>query len=173
LLPIHAALLTIIISAANLVTTVACSPLPDRIGRKTCLLISTVGQGSSSLVLAISIISRIKWLSAVSVLFFVAFFAVGLGPVPFILASELVDKDAVGATQSWCLASNWIATFVVTLLFPIINIQLKNATHGDGHVYFIFAGLAAVSALFIFWRVPETKGKHSVDEVWGREDHSA
>ncbi|KAG9255714.1 general substrate transporter [Emericellopsis atlantica] len=173
LLPIHAALLTVIISAANLVTTVACSPLPDRIGRKTCLLISTIGQGSSSLVLAVSIIYHIKWLSAVSVLFFVAFFAVGLGPVPFILAAELVDTEAVGATQSWCLASNWIATFVVTLLFPIINTQLKKATHGDGHVYFIFAGLAALSAVFIFWRVPETKGKRSANEVWGREHRNA
>src|SRR5690606_30972874 len=51
LLPMSSALLTILISAVNLITTVACSPLPDRLGRKTCLLMSIVGQGSSSLVL--------------------------------------------------------------------------------------------------------------------------
>ncbi|KFA52145.1 hypothetical protein S40293_00567 [Stachybotrys chartarum IBT 40293] len=168
LLPVSSALLTILISLANLVTTVACSPLPDRLGRKACLLISIVGQGTSSLILAFSIVFGIKILSAVSVLLFVAFFAVGLGPVPFILASELVGQQAVGATQSWCLAANYVATFLVAQFFPIINKALNNALGGHGWVYFIFAALAAASGAFVLWKVPETKDKKDVDEVWGR-----
>ena len=168
LLPISSALLTIIISVVNLLTTVLCSPLPDRLGRKTCLLISIIGQGSSSLALAISILLGLKVLSAVAVLFFVGFFAVGLGPVPFMMASELVGQKAVGATQSWCLAANYIATFIVAQFFPIVNKALNNALGGSGWVYFIFAALAACSAIFVAWRVPETKGKKDVDEVWGR-----
>lgn len=169
LLPISSALLTIIISAVNLATTIACSPLPDRLGRKTCLLLSIVGQGASSFMLALTIAYGLKILSAVSVLFFVAFFAVGLGPVPFILASELVSQEAVGATQSWCLGANYIATFIVAQFFPIVNTALNKALGGQGWVYFLFAAIAAISAIFVFWAVPETKGKKSVDEVWGRE----
>jgi sugar porter (SP) family MFS transporter len=169
LLPISSALLTILISVVNLGTTVACSPLPDRLGRKTCLLLSIVGQGSSSLVLAFSIVYDVKVLSAISVLFFVAFFAVGLGPVPFILASEMVDQPAVGATQSWALGANYIATFIVAQFFPIINTALNNALGGHGWVYYLFAALAAMCAVFVSWRVPETKGKKDMDEVWGRE----
>lgn len=168
LLPISSASLTILISAVNLITTVSCSPLPDRLGRKTCLLISILGQGTSSLILALSILYEVKILSAISVLFFVAFFAVGLGPVPFILASELVGQEAVGATQSWALGANYIATFFVAQFFPLINTALNEALGGHGWVYFIFAALAGVSAVFVFWRVPETKGKKDVDEVWGR-----
>lgn len=168
LLPISSALLTILISVVNLITTISCSPLPDRLGRKTCLLISVIGQGSSSLVLALSILFGLKILSAIAVLFFVAFFAVGLGPVPFILASELVGQEAVGATQSCALGANYIATFFVAQFFPIINTALNNALGGAGWVYFIFAALAAVSAAFVFWKVPETKGKKDMDEVWGR-----
>ena len=168
LLPISSALLTILISLVNLFTTIACSPLPDRLGRKTCLLMSVIGQGSSAFVLALSIVFGAKILSAVAVLVFVGFYAVGLGPVPFILASELVGQEAVGATQSWCLGANYVATFIVAQFFPIVNTALNNALGGHGWVYFIFAGLAACSAVFVTWKVPETKGKKDADEVWGR-----
>ena len=171
LLPVSSALLTILISLVNLVTTIACSPLPDRLGRKTCLLISIIGQGSSALALAFSIVFGIKILSAITVLFFVGFFAVGLGPVPFILASELVGQEAVGATQSWCLAANYVATFLVAQFFPIINKALNTALGGNGWVYFVFAILAGLCALFVAWNVPETKGKNNADEVWGRSRH--
>jgi Na+/melibiose symporter-like transporter len=168
LLPTSSALLAILISLVNLATTVACSPLPDRLGRKTCLMLSILGQGTSSLILAFSIVFGVKILSAVAVLCFVAFFAVGLGPVPFILASEMVGQEAVGATQSWSLAANYIATFLVSLFFPIVNKALNSAIGGQGWVYFIFAALAACCATFVWWKVPETKGKKGMDEVWGR-----
>ncbi|KAK8071437.1 hypothetical protein PG997_011640, partial [Apiospora hydei] len=127
LLPISSALLTILISVINLVTTVACSPLPDKLGRKTCLLLSIIGQGTSALCLALSIMFEIKILSAVLVLCFVASFAVGLGPVPFMMASEMVGQDAVGAAQSWALGANWVATFLVAQFFPLINKALNSA----------------------------------------------
>jgi len=168
LLPMSSALLTIIISVVNLGMTMASSPLPDKFGRKTCLLLSIMGQGSSSLALALSIVLRIKILSAISVLFFVGFFALGLGPVPFILASELVGPEAVGATQSWALGANYAATFLVAYLFPIINTALNNAFGGAGWVYFLFAGFALVFTGFITRNVPETRGKRDADEVWGR-----
>ena len=168
LLPVSSALLTIIISVVNLCTTIACAPLPDRIGRKTCLLTSIIGQGSSSFLLALSIVLGLKVMSAISVLLFVAFFAVGLGPVPFIMASELVGHEAVGATQSWALASNYVATFLVAQFFLIVNNWMNSVFGGAGWVYFIFAGFALLSVIFVSVKVPETKGKKDMDEVWGR-----
>lgn len=164
ILPTTAALLTVLISAINLVMTLACSPLPDRIGRKTCLLLSITGMGSSSLLLALGIYFNQQIASAIAALLFVACFAVGLGPVPFILASELVGPEAVGAAQSWALAANWIATFVVAQFFPVLN----DALGGRGKVYWVFAAMAGFLGLFIHRWVPETKGKANADEVWGR-----
>ncbi|KAI1336675.1 general substrate transporter [Xylariaceae sp. FL0016] len=168
LLPISSALLTIMISAIGVIMTIACSPLPDKLGRKTCLLLSIFGQGGSALTLALSILFGVKILSAIAVLLFVAFFAVGLGPVPFILASELVGQEAVGAVQSACLGANYIATFLVAQFFPIINVALNERLGGAGWVYFIFTALSILCGLFVWWRVPETKGKKDADEVWGR-----
>lgn len=166
ILPTTAALLTVAISAINLIITLACSPLPDRIGRKRCLLLSIGGMGCSSVLLALGMQLNQKVLSAVAALLFVACFAVGLGPVPFILAAELVGPEAVGAAQSWALAANWTATFVVAQFFPILN----DALGGRGKVYWVFAAMAGVMGSFIYRWVPETKGKANADEVWGRVD---
>jgi MFS family permease len=163
LLAANSALLNIFVSILNIVATTGFAPLVDVLGRKPCILTSIGGMGISSVLLAVGIRSSLSVLSAVAVLLFVASFAFGLGPVPFILSSELVGPEAVGATQSWALAANWISTFVVAQFFPIVNEKL-----GKGVVYFIFAAIAAVFFVFVGWYVPETKGKKDADEVWGR-----
>lgn len=163
LLESNSALLNLGVSALNIIVTAGCAPLADKLGRKVCLLSSLAGMGTSSLLLAIGIINSIPVLSAVAVLLFVSTFAVGLGPVPFILASELVGADAVDATQSIALGANWIATFIVAQFFPLASAKLH------GYVYFIFAALSAFFFGYILWFVPETKGKKNADEVWGRE----
>lgn len=163
LLESNSALLNLAVSALNIIVTAGGAPLVDKLGRKTCLLNSLAGMGISSLLLAVGIIKTIPILSAVAVLLFVASFGLGLGPVPFILASELVGSDAADATQSIALGANWIATFIVAQFFPLASAKLH------GKVYFIFAALSAFFFAFISWYVPETKGKKNADEVWGRE----
>jgi MFS family permease len=164
LLKSNSALLNIFVSVLNIVVTLGCAPLADILGRKVCLLGSIAGMGTSSVLLAIGIKQAIPILSAIAVLSFVASFGFGLGPVPFILSSELVGPEAIGATQSWALAANWIATFIVAQFFPMANERL-----GKGNIYFVFAGIAAFFFLFIAWWVPETMGKKDIDEVWGRQ----
>ncbi|KAL8749279.1 MAG: hypothetical protein Q9184_006871 [Pyrenodesmia sp. 2 TL-2023] len=166
LLPTTASLLIVAVSALNLIVTVVCAPLSDKIGRKASILLSIAGMGICAVLLALGLLFGIKILAAVATLAFVASFAAGLGPVPFILANELVGPEAVGATQSTGLAANWIATFLVSQFFPIVD----KALGGQGKVYFIFAAFALLFGAFIAWWVPETKGKTGVEEVWGRKE---
>ncbi|KAL8947775.1 MAG: hypothetical protein Q9222_005984 [Ikaeria aurantiellina] len=166
LIPTRAALLIVFVSLLNVVATAAFAPLSDKIGRKTSMLLSIAGMGTCSVLLALSLMFGIKVLAAVATLAFVASFAVGLGPVPFILANELVGPEAVGATQSTGLAANWIATFIVSQFFPIVD----KALGGHGKVYFVFAGFALVFGAFIAYWVPETKGKSGIEEVWGKRE---
>jgi len=163
LLAANSALLNVGVSGLNVVVTIAAAPLIDRFGRKSCLLLSVIVMGVASMFLGFGIMQRIPMLSGVSVLVFVAGFALGFGPVPFILASELVNSEAVGSTQSWALAASWISTFMVAQFFPMFNEFL-----GPGKVYFVFAAMAAVSALFFLTFLPESKGK-TADETWGRK----
>jgi MFS family permease len=144
LLTTSSKLLNVIVAIVNLVVTIAFSPLIDRLGRKTCLIASVTGMGLSSLLLAIGIAKGVNILSATMVLTFVGFFGLGLGPIPFILSSELVGPEAVGVTQSLALAASWISTFVVTQFFPLVNEKL-----GKGKVYYIFFAFAMGTALFV------------------------
>ena len=164
LLPTQSALITVIISAVNLVATIVFAPLADHIGRKTCLLISIAGMGLNAAFLALSIYYSLRNLSAAATLLFVTAFAFGLGPVPFILSTELVSQEAVGAAQSLALAANWIATFLVAQSFPVLQVYLDR-----GRVFYVFAAMAVVAFGFVVWWVPETMGKKDADEVWGRE----
>lgn len=164
ILPTSAALLSVAVAGLNLIVTIACAPLADKIGRKPAILLSITGMGVSSVLLASGMEFGVKVLSAIAMVTFVASFGAGLGPVPFILASELVGPEAVGATQSWALTSNWIATFAVAQFFPILDA----AFGGQGRVFWLFAGLALMLGLFISWWVPETNQKANADEVWGR-----
>ena len=164
LLSASSGILNVFVAIVNLLVTLLCAPLIDKLGRKPCLMMSMGGMGTSSLLLAIAIIQAVPALSVVAVLTFVASFGLGLGPVPFILSSELAGPEAIGATQSWALGANWISTFVVTFLFPILNEKL-----GKGKVYFIFAAFAVMFAALTAWLVPETKGRRDADEVWGRK----
>lgn len=165
LLQSNSAVLNLAVSALNIIVTASCAPLIDKLGRKTCLMSSCAVMGISSLLLAIGILRSVPLLSAIAVLCFVGGFGLGLGPIPFILSSELVGAEAVGATQGWALAANWISTFVVAQFFPIVNDAL-----GKGKIYFIFCAIAAFFFTFIGWYVPETKGKKDADEVWGRSN---
>ena len=164
LLPTAAALVTVAVGILNLLCTAAFSPLPDRVGRVPCLLLSIAGMGTCAFALAFAVPAGATVPAAVATLLFAASFALGLGPVPFILASELAGPGAVGATQSWALGANWCATFLVAQLFPVFH------NRWGGRTFFVFAALALGFGLFVAWWVPESKGKRDADEVWGRGD---
>jgi sugar porter (SP) family MFS transporter len=162
IMPQHAGLITVAVSAANVLVTLLASPLPDKIGRKSCLLISISGMGLASAMLFAGLEKDVPWLTIVAISLFVVSFGVGLGPVPFILTSELVGPEAVGAVSSWALGSNWLSTFLVSMFFPVLNDALGNK------VWWIFAATSGLWAAFVGAFVPESKGKATADEVWGR-----
>ncbi|KAF3933445.1 hypothetical protein ABW19_dt0201857 [Dactylella cylindrospora] len=162
IIPTGAALINVIVSLLNLFVTAIAARMIDKVGRKPPLLFSIAGMGFFSLLLGIGIVFRVQLLSGVSTLLFVSSFAIGLGPLPFMIASELVDHKAVGAAQSIGLTTNWLATFAVAYGFPSLRLIL-----GNGQVFFIFTTLSIVFFVFVSKCIPETKGK-TVDEVWGR-----
>jgi hypothetical protein len=90
-------------------------------------------------------------LSALSAIFFVISFALGLGPIPFLLVSELTPSPAVGVAQSFSTTFNWIATFLVGYLFPILQEQLGS------NVFFVFTFSGLLAFWFVKAVIPETR----------------
>lgn len=160
--PKHAIMINCLISTVNVVVTFAAAPLTDRLGRKPLLLASVSVMGFLTVLMGCGIISSSSILSIVGTFSYITFFAIGLGPIPFLLVSEVTQQHAKAPAQSWGTTMNWLATFIVGFLFPV----LKNSWLG-GAVYFIFTAMCAVSFVFVLKCVPETKGARSYEEVWG------
>lgn len=159
--PSQAVFINCLISVVNAVVTFASAPLVDKLGRKPLLLTSVTFMGISSAVLGFGIISHNSLFSIVGTFTYITFFAIGLGPIPFLLVGEVTQPKAKALAQSWGVTMNWVATFIVGFSFPI----LKNSWIGGG-VYYIFTGMCAFSYFFIKRCIPETKGKDTYEEVW-------
>ncbi|CAN3374605.1 hypothetical protein DIURU_000003 [Diutina rugosa] len=150
-----------VIALVNVIVTFGAAQWVDKLGRKPLLLLSVSMLGVASAIMAFGIMWSSAILSVVGMFTYIAFFAVGLGPIPFLLVGEVTQPQAKATAQSWGTSMNWVATFIVGYSFPLLMKAM------GGAVYFIFVGMCAFSYWFIKTKVPETKGKKSYEEVWG------
>lgn len=161
LFPNYSIMINCMISVVNAVVTFLAAGFVDKLGRKPLLLTSVTFMGIATVFMG----SGIIFSSSVSVIIgtftYITFFAIGLGPIPFLLVSEVTQTSAKALAQSWGTTMNWLATFIVGFLFPI----LKQSWIGGG-VYFIFTVMCVVTYVFIKTQIPETKGKSSYLDVW-------
>jgi SP family facilitated glucose transporter-like MFS transporter 1 len=100
----------------------------------------------------------IRGLAIASVVLFVMFFAVGPGPIPWFLVSELFDQRESPAAASIAVGVNWLANFVVSLLFHPLS------EHLGPYVFLVFIVSIIFFVAYIKIFVPETKDK-SVAEI--------
>ncbi|KAJ8653915.1 hypothetical protein O0I10_010483 [Lichtheimia ornata] len=153
-------LITVYISIVNVFMTIVSAYLMDRSGRRTLFLISAATMATMSILLGWSMgaVDKDK-VSAVAIIGFVAAFAIGLGPIPFLMIPELVDTQAAASAGSVGLASNMMSNFIVSAGF----LGLRDII-GQHRVFYMF-GAILVAMCLIAWKIlPETKGR-SADEV--------
>ncbi|KAK9379805.1 major facilitator superfamily domain-containing protein [Kockiozyma suomiensis] len=161
LFPNGAVLVNVLISLLNCLVNLGVAPFVDRVGRRPLLLTSIGGMCLSAFCLAFGILKNVTILSGIAATVFVAFFSVGLGPIPFLIVPELTEASSVGVAQSTGFICNWISVFFIAYLFPIVNAAI------GGYVFLILFGIALFYFLLTFKYVPETKGKLTFEEVWG------
>lgn len=139
LLPTAAGYINVIISAANLIITSLASMFFDRVSHKKILITSMLGMATFALLLAAGIAHHIAILSAVACFMFVSSFSVGLGPLPWMVASKTVGYKSVDAAQSAGIVVNWIGTFIVAFGVPILPTVVSFV--GFGIIGFVSAAL--------------------------------
>ncbi|QRV89647.1 Sugar (and other) transporter [Ceratobasidium sp. AG-Ba] len=150
------------ITVLNAIMTFPPIFLVDRLGRKPLLMMSIMGAIISSAALGISLDAGITSLSSIAVLGFVASFAIGLGPVPYLMISELTPYYAVSAMSSLSMAVNWSTNFVIGAAFlPLRNFLAKLSFggssaegSGEGRVFYVFvlAMIACSMYLSAAWK---------------------
>ncbi|XP_050248228.1 probable polyol transporter 4 [Quercus robur] len=138
--------------------------LIDKLGRKPLLYVSTIGMTIClfSLGLSLSLLGQGQVgiaLSILSVCGNVAFFSVGLGPICWVLTSEIFPLRLRSQAAALGAVGNRVCSGLVAMSFLSVSRAISVAG-----VFFIFSATSALSVLFVYTFVPETKGK-SLEQI--------
>lgn len=148
--------ITIFIGLINFLMTFVAIILVDKIGRKPLLYIGLSGMLISLVVLSgVFVLDYvfIKYLAVVFCAVYIVSFSMSLGPVAFLLVSEVFPLKYRGSAMSITIVTNFICNFLVTGLFPIALDKI-----GGFYTFMIFAFICVLSLLFVKFIVFETKG---------------
>jgi sugar porter (SP) family MFS transporter len=166
-------LANVVIGAVNVAMTVVAIRLLDRTGRRPLLLVGTGGMVVGMAVVAFTFVvggsvlhDGAALVAVVGLLIYTGSFAVGLGPVFWLLIAEIYPQEVRGPAMSVATMANWSANFVVTISF----LSLLDAIGGAG-VFFLFSALSVVALAYFARWVPETKDLSLAeieDQVGGR-----
>ena len=158
----------VVVGLVNLLCTVVAMIFIDRWGRRGLFLVASGGMAVSLTVLAIALHVATIAPSVIfgSVLLYVAFFAVGLGPGVWVYMSEIFPTRVRGRATSLATTALWTACLVVTLTFLSIVEAL-----GTSAAFLLYALLSLVTFVFVWKWVPETRGKslEEIQRMWGRQ----
>jgi sugar porter (SP) family MFS transporter len=160
-----ALLANVVNGAVNVLMTIVAIRLLDRVGRRPLLIGGTTGMAASMLVVALAFAvggSQLHGITAyvaiAGLLLYTGSFAIGLGPVFWLLISEIYPVRIRGRAMSIATMANWGANFVVTVSFLTLLSAIGNAG-----TFFLFAGLSLVAVAYFYRRVPETKNRSLQD----------
>ncbi|UPM42347.1 sugar porter family MFS transporter [Halocatena salina] len=155
---------TIGVGVVNVAMTVVAIMLVDRVGRRPLLL---VGTGGMTVMLAIlglgfflpGLSGIVGYVTLGSMLLYVAFYAISLGPVFWLLISEIYPLRIRGTAEGVASVFNWGANFLVGLTFLSLMEQI-----GESWSFWILGAFCVLAFVFIYLKVPETMGR-SLEEI--------
>ena len=150
----------VITGVVNLLFTVFAIGAVDRFGRRWLMLIGCAGIAVFHTLIGAAYFFH--WTGPVVVtlvLATIACYAFSLAPVTWVLIAEVFPNRIRGAAVSVAVSALWIACFVLTYTFPLLNSLL-----GASGTFWLYAAICGAGCIYIFIRVPETKGK-SLEEI--------
>jgi SP family xylose:H+ symportor-like MFS transporter len=168
---IDAALLQqVVVGAVNLLFTVIAIRTVDKIGRKPLMLIGSTGMGVALFALGMAGYRQATgaWL-LIFVLVYIASFALSVGPVTWVILSEIFPTRIRGRAMGIATLCLWVANTVVSQTFPVMdeNPFLIEKFH-HGFPFFIYGLMCVVLVIFVARVVPETKGQtlEEIERMW-------
>jgi SP family sugar porter-like MFS transporter len=145
----------VVIGLANLLATLVAIFTVDRLGRRMLMLAGSAGLTGIFGLIGASYHYRLQGTPVlVLVVAAIACYAFSLAPITWVVISEIFPNRVRGAAMSVAVFALWVACFLLTETFPLLNHHL-----GPARTFWIYAGICAAGFVFILRRLPETKGK--------------
>jgi len=165
-----ALLQTVVVGAVNLTFTVVAIWTVDRLGRRPLMLVGFAGMGVSlfGFSLAAYYGRTDTWVLA-CVLGYIASFALSVGPVTWVILSEIFPTRIRGRAMAIATVCLWMANYVVSQTFPMMDeSEWLIARFNLAFPFCVYGALCVVSIMFVAWFVPETKGKslEQIEKGW-------
>lgn len=159
------------IGVVNFIMTIVAVFFTDRIGRKPLLYFGLTGVMLSLFALGTSFAfagvlgSSLKWVALGSLVTYIICFAMSLGPIGWILVSEVFPLRIRGIAMSVCTVSNFAFNFFVVGSFPVLLHRI-----GGAWTFWIFGIVSILCIIFVYFFVPETKGisLEEIESNWRR-----
>lgn len=152
----------------QVIATFVSTLVVDKLGRRILLLVSAGVMAICTIIIGTyfflkqndeSSVADIGWIPVASLCLFIVAFSIGFGPIPWMMMGELFAPDIKGFSASLAGTFNWLLAFVVTKTFSNLVAAIK-----IGPTFWLFSALTIVGVVFVFFFVPETKGK-SLPEI--------
>lgn len=165
-----AMLQTILLGVVNLVFTLIAIWTVDRLGRKPLMIVGAAGMGLALFALGTAAyLDRIGGWLLVFVLAYTACFALSLGPVTWVILSEIFPTKIRGRAMAIATGALWLANSLVSWTFPMMDRNpwlVDNFRHG--FPFWVYGGFCVVLVVFMVVAVPETKGKtlEEIERYW-------
>jgi len=152
------------VGITNVIFTIVAIVLLDKVGRRLLLIVGTGGCILSLTMLGVFFASSglqhsAAWVALVCLIVYIASFAVGLGPVFWLMISEIFPLKVRSPAMSVSTVGNWSANFIVSSFFLTLV-----AAVGRQGTFWLYAGFGVLALIFFLARVPETKGR-SLEQI--------
>ncbi|KAG8569091.1 hypothetical protein GDO81_014259 [Engystomops pustulosus] len=149
---------TVATGSVNVLMTVAAIFIVDSWGRRLLLLLGFGTCCTACVVLTIALVyqtsvSWLPYLSIACVIIYVIGHAIGPSPVPYVITTEMFRQASRPAAFMVAGSVHWLCNFIVGLIFEFLRKGLGS------YCFILFAAICLATFLFIFFVVPETKGK--------------
>jgi sugar porter (SP) family MFS transporter len=157
-----AILATVGVGVVNVAMTIVAMFLVDRAGRRPLLLVGIAGMIITLGVLGLSFrypSGQLGWIAVICLMSYVASFAIGLGPIFWLLIAEIYPLKIRGLAEGTAATFNWASNLIVSLTFLTLVEKL-----GASSTFLLYALASVASWLFAYYFVPETKG-HTLEQI--------
>jgi MFS transporter, SP family, xylose:H+ symportor len=151
---------TVLVGAVNLLFTVIAIFTVDKLGRKPLLISGGLIMGFAMAAIGFTFFSeRMGIMALVFILLYIAGFAMSWGPVMWVVLSEIFP-NSIRSAMSLATAAVWITDLMISWSFPVLddNAWLVRTFH-HGFAYWLYAIICILAVIFVWKKVPETKGK--------------
>ncbi len=163
---------TVLVGAVNLLFTIIAIWTGDKLGRKPLMIVGATGMSISMFVIGLAAYTQntAGWVLAF-ILGYIAIFALSVGPVTWVILSEIFPTKIRGRAMAIATLCLWIANYIISQTFPMMdgNEWLVQRFHG-GFPFWLYGAFCVVLLLFVAVFVPETKGRslEEIEKMWGR-----